>query len=493
MKKLVPYLGVAVLGSALTLGAAQFLNTEKSEPDTVRVEHVNSTPARGAMYTVDEQGDLIPLDFTAAADKVMHAVVHITSTSTASYQSNPQYRTLPDPFRQFFEQSPNTRQRPQVGTGSGVIINKDGYIITNNHVVANADDIEVVLNDNRSFKAKLVGTDPNTDLALLQIQANDLPYLSFVNSDDVKVGEWVLAVGNPFNLNSTVTAGIVSAKGRSIRILDSQSPIESFIQTDAAINPGNSGGALVNLNGDLIGINTAIASPTGSYSGYGFAVPSNLVNKVVEDLLEYGTVQRAYLGVFIRDVDSDIAAEENLDRTNGVFVDSVMANSAALAAGIEEGDVITAIDGTSISSVPELQERIGRRRPGDQVSITIDRNGRNKDLVVTLNNQNGNTEVVAVETMGVLERLDASFEAIDARTARKLGIKGGVKVVDMPQNSILQRSRAREGYIIVEVNDQPVTSIEELETMLRKREGKPVTLKGVYEDYPGTYYVVIPE
>ena len=343
---------------------------------TLRIEHISKTPVHGTVFTLNEEKELIPLDFTAVAEQVMDAVVHIKSTQVVAQASpGPRgYRQLPDPFGDLFgdffrphfrfegphPQIPN----PSVGTGSGVIINSEGYIVTNNHVIAGASDIEVTLHDNRTYKAKVIGTDPSTDLALIQIKEKNLPTLPLVNSDDVRVGEWVLAVGNPLNLNSTVTAGIVSAKSRNINILQDQYAIESFIQTDAAINPGNSGGALVNLQGGLIGINTAIASPTGAYAGYGFAVPSNLVSKVVEDLLKHGVVQRGYLGVSIRGVDGSLAREKDLVVTRGVYVDSVMDKSAADEAGIKAGDVIKEINGYSVTTAPQLLEIIGRYRPG---------------------------------------------------------------------------------------------------------------------------------
>ncbi|HAA10653.1 MAG TPA: serine protease [Cytophagales bacterium] len=486
MKKFLPYLGVTVLGSAITLGAANYL---REEPKEIIVESGQSMPVQGALYSVNEKGNLEAFDFTDAAEKVTPAVVHIRSTAQITPGSNPQYRRLPDPFRDFFgDDLYGGQPRKREGTGSGVIINSEGYIVTNNHVVEGADELEVTLNDNRVFKAKLIGTDPNTDLALLQVKAEDLPHLSFVNSDDVKVGEWVMAVGNPFNLNSTVTAGIVSAKGRSIRILQGSSPIESFIQTDAAINPGNSGGALVNLEGDLVGINTAIASNTGSYTGYGFAVPSNLVNKVVEDLLNYGTVQRGYLGIMISDVNSAIAEDEDLDINRGILVDSLMSGSAAREAGIEVGDVIVAVDGNTVNTVPELQERIGRRRPGDKVNLTVNRDGSQNDIEVVLNNGEGDPEVVKLEERKVLARLGAEFEEIPEGLANALDIEGGVMVSNI-EGGALSRTSVQEGFIITEVNDKPVKTVEDLEQLLNERKGKTVTLTGVYENYPGKYYV----
>lgn len=340
-----------------------------------------------------------------------------------------------------------------------MIINADGYIVTNNHVIENADDIEVTLNDNRVFKARVVGTDPSTDLALLQIKEKDLPVIPFTSSDDVEVGEWVLAVGNPFNLNSTVTAGIVSAKARNINILQDRSAIESFIQTDAAINPGNSGGALVNLSGGLVGINTAIASPTGAYAGYGFAVPSNIVNKVVEDL----------------------------EVTQGVYVDSITANSAAGEAGIKVGDVILSVDGTEVNSSGELLEIIGRHRPGDRVELKVNRSGKEMGFEVTLRNREGEARIVERGEEDILNVLGIELEEIDKKTARKLGIDGGVKITGLRGGKLSQQTNVREGFIITRVNGKPVSTVEEFVELVEGRKGG-VMVEGVYEDYPGTYY-----
>ena len=334
------------------------------------------------------------LDFRPAARKVTPAVVHIQSTiePQEGERQNP-YRNIPPQLRDFFN-LPNDRPMPRRGAGSGVIISSDGYIVTNNHVIDNADIVTIVLNDNRSYQADVIGSDPTTDLALVKIDEIDLPFVEFGNMEDVEVGEWVLAVGNPFNLSSTVTAGIVSATGRSINILREQAAVESFIQTDAAINPGNSGGALVNTQGKLIGINTAIASPTGSYSGYGFAVPVDLTKKVVNDLLNYGTVQRGYLGVLVRNIDAQLAEEENLDITRGVYVDSLIANSAAQDAGIRAGDVIVKIDDYAINASPQLISLIAQRRPGDEITLTVIRNGERQNFTATLRNEFGGTELV---------------------------------------------------------------------------------------------------
>lgn len=485
----------AILGSALTIGA--FLWIDKDQ--TVTVEHLSGAPVVGAAYTVNEEGEMIPLEFTSIAEKVTPAVVHIRSTilpdnSEYRSQEQPSPYQMPDNelFRRFFGpdfrfDTPSPNQTPRVGSGSGVIINQDGYIVTNNHVIDGAGDIEVILNDNREFKAKVIGADPSTDLALLQIREKNLPYLPLVNSDEAKVGEWVLAVGNPFNLTSTVTAGIISAKGRNLNIVRDQRAIESFIQTDAAINPGNSGGALVNLQGGLVGINTAIASSTGVYAGYGFAIPSNIVSKVVEDLLEYGMVQRGYLGLMIRSVDGGLADDKDLDVTEGVYVDSITANSAAGEAGIRVGDVITSVNSKETKTSSELLEIIGRKRPGDQVDLLVDRSGKELDFKVTLRNQDGESKLAVRTPASVLDVLGIEVEQVDSKTAEKLDIKGGVKVTRLGSGKLRTHTDMRKGFIITKVDQKPVGSVKDFTTYLEKAEGG-VMLEGVYEDLPGTYY-----
>jgi len=486
----------AILGSAITLGAFKLF-----EPDArpIRIEHVAGTPAVNAAYTVNNEGELVPLDFTEVAKHVMPAVVHIKSL----VQVNPgqeqygEYRDFfnDDFFRRFFGpqyryELPSPQERspqPRVGSGSGVIISPDGYIVTNNHVVDLADDIEVALDNNRVFKAKVVGTDPSTDLALLQIKAENLPYLPLSNSDEVEVGEWVLAVGNPFNLNSTVTAGIVSAKGRNINILQDRSAIESFIQTDAAINPGNSGGALVNLQGALIGINTAIASNTGVYMGYGFAVPANIVSKVVNDLMEYGTVQRGYLGLLIRSVDGTLAREKELDVTEGVYVDSIAANSAAGEAGIQVGDVILEVDGKQVKTSAKLLEQIAKYYPGDKVSLRVDRNGKQSNYQVTLRNQNGEEKIVKREDAGILDLLGVELEEIDRETAAKIEASGGLRITGIKSGELKRSTDARVGFIITKVDGKEIRTVDEFTSYLQNRKGG-VLLEGVYEDLPGKYY-----
>ena len=502
MKKFGLLVVAAVLGSALTIGTFKLIEPETGKH--VKIEHISGSPVVGAAYTINKEGEIVPLEFTAVAKKVMPAVVHIKSTQVQNI-NNYNYRSYPDPFRDFFEDDmfkhffgPHFRfespQQPQqrgpqarVGTGSGVIINAEGYIVTNNHVIENADDIEVTLDDNRVFKAKVIGTDPSTDLALLQIKEKDLPYLPLVNSDDVEVGEWVLAVGNPFNLNSTVTAGIVSAKGRNINILQDRSAIESFIQTDAAINPGNSGGALVNLQGGLIGINTAIASPTGAYAGYGFAVPSNIVSKVVEDLLKYGMVQRGYLGLMIRSVDGNLAKEKDLDVTTGVYVDSIAANSAAGDAGIKVGDVIIEVDETPVKTTAKLLEIIGRHHPGDKVALKVDRKGKEMDFLVTLRNQDGKEKIYERGTKEVLDILGVALEELDEETAKKLDVDGGLRITKLFSGKLKRHTDVKVGFIITKVDGKVFKTVDEFVKYLENKKGG-VMVEGVYEDFPGTYY-----
>lgn len=360
-------------------------------------------------------------DFTVAAELSIHAVVHVKTKTPIKQQQFGGFQN--DPFFEYFfgrpqEQQSKPKEAPmQEGVGSGVIISNDGYIVTNNHVVDGSSEIEVTLNDKRTFKAKLIGTDPSTDLALIKIEAEKLPVILFGNSDSLKVGEWVLAVGNPFNLTSTVTAGIVSAKARNINIINSQMKIESFIQTDAAVNPGNSGGALVNTRGELVGINTAIASQTGSYAGYAFAIPVSIVQKVVSDLRQYGVAQRAVLGVEIRDIDSQLAKDKKLKTLEGAYVNKVNDESAAKSGGVKEGDIINAVNGVQVKSSTELQEQIGRYRPGDKITITVIRDNSEDKLKVELKNRQGNTSVVSSQNS--TEVLGATFKEVDSKTKEK--------------------------------------------------------------------------
>ncbi len=415
-------------------------------------------------------------DFTKAADMSIHAVVHVKTFYNNKPVNNPF-----DPFG-FWGQQRN--QTPQEASGSGVILTDDGYIATNNHVVDDADRVEITLNDNRTFAGKVIGTDPSTDLALIKIDEKGLPFITYGNSDDLKVGEWVLAVGNPFNLTSTVTAGIVSAKARNIGILPDQYKIESFIQTDAAVNPGNSGGALVNTRGELVGINSAIASNTGSYSGYSFAIPVNLVKKVMDDLVEFGSVQRGFIGVSIRDIDSKLVDEKGLKETKGVYVAGLTVDGAAKTAGIEEGDVITKIGDNQVNSSPQLQEQIGRFRPGDKVNVSVLRDGKEKLFTVVLRNKEGNTEVVKDDPS--LNLLGATFENTPKETKSKLGLESGVSVSKLMSGK-LRNAGIREGFIITNVDKKPIRSTSDLQDALKTKQGG-VLIEGVYPNGTRAYY-----
>ncbi len=501
MKKLIKMLIPSMLGSGLTI--AVFLLTGLNQRNVpISYNSKESVPVHKTSYTVKENGESAPLDFTGVSKEVMSSVVHISSTRSIQSGNNSMFNERSplgdmfggDFFRFFYgdpqQQNPH-RSVPeplkQTSTGSGIIIAGNGYIVTNNHVIDQADEIEVTLHNNKSFKARVVGKDPSTDLALLQIKKNGLPALAFGNSDQVEVGEWVLAIGNPFNLKATVTAGIVSAKGRNINIIDDKSAIEAFIQTDAAINPGNSGGALVNLRGELIGINTAIASPTGSYTGYGFAIPANIVNKVVEDFMKYGVVQRAYLGIMIRNIDKNLIDDRHLKISEGAFVDSVTVKSAAGAAGVKAGDVIVKLGETSILKSADLLEQIGSHRPGDQVGVTINRNGKELFYNVTLANQNGTRKLITEDQDDILDILGASFETLDSGKANQLGVEGGVVVNKLYGGLLKNQTDIKEGFIITGVNNEEVTSVDDLRKAIKHQKGG-VLLQGVYENYPGELF-----
>ncbi len=485
------YLFSALIALTVSYGVIEFNKQGKEETNGVTV--VDSVPGKKVLYTADNEGNIKPLDFTETSEKVLDAVVHIKSTQSGSAYGDQRARELPDPFKEFFGdmfkgQTPEGMQsQPRVGTGSGVIINDKGYIVTNNHVIDNADDVEVTLYNNESYRATVIGTDPTTDLALLQIKAENLKTMSLVNSDDVEVGEWVLAVGNPMGLNSTVTAGIVSAKARNININPDQFAVESFIQTDAAINPGNSGGALVNLDGNLVGINTAIASRTGTYTGYGFAVPSNIVTKVVEDLLKYGNVQRGMLGVTIRTMDSNLAKEKDVDFTKGVWVEQVGEDSGADLAGVESGDIILSVNGKETNTSPRLQEIIAGKRPGDKVVLLVNRKGKEKELEVTLKNSEGGTSIIKKEEKEVFNLLGADFENLNKELGKKLNLDGGVQVSKLYPGKIKRETQMREGFIITHIDGKRVKDIEDVAALLEGKKGG-VMLEGIYEDGSKYYY-----
>ncbi len=417
-------------------------------------------------------------DLTFAAQNSVHAVVHIATQSLRGggwSSGNP-----------FFDEFFGLRQQqPQLATGfgSGVILSADGYIVTNNHVIENAQNIKVILNDRREFEARLIGADPSTDLALVKIESENLPFLTYGDSDQLKLGEWVLAVGNPFNLTSTVTAGIVSARARNLGINTDQYSIESFIQTDAAVNPGNSGGALVNQQGNLVGINTAIASRTGSYAGYSFAVPVSIVRKVVEDLKEFGEVQRALLGVNIMDVTSALAEEKDLDAVEGVYIAGVSETGAAKEAGIKEGDVVISVAGELVNTTAELQEKVSRFRPGDDVKIVVKRGKDKKQFTVTLRNKHGDTQIVRDnETI-----LGGRFVAVSNSDKQRLRIPYGIKVAKL-ESGKLKDAGIKEGFIITEVNKNPIYEVNDFKREISNAKGG-VLVEGVYPNGELAYFV----
>lgn len=439
--------------------------------------------------------DAQPVDLTNAADVSIHAVVHIKATQAARTRT---VRQMPDIFEFFFGpgQGGGGGQRqiqsePQVGFGSGVIISKDGYIVTNNHVIDKSDEIDVTLNDNRTFKGRLVGTDPNTDLALIKIEGDDFPTLPIGDSDALKVGEWVLAVGNPFNLTSTVTAGIVSAKARSLGVYgrDGVNGIESFIQTDAAINRGNSGGALVNARGELVGINAVLSSPTGSFAGYGFAIPTSIMTKVVSDLKQYGTVQRALLGIRGGDNTADLSKEKDLGVVDGVYVSEVVEGGSAADGGIKAEDVIVAVNGKTVKTMATLQETLAQYRPGDKVKVKVVRDKKEMTLELTLKNAQGNTKVV--KNAG-LEILGAAFKELPDDLKRQLNLGYGLQVTGVSDGK-MKDAGIRKGFIILKANGQQLRNVLELETVFKQAVQSPdqvLFLTGVFPSGKRANYAV---
>ena len=458
---------------------------------------VNATPAAAAAVPAQ------PVDLTYAAEKSLPSVVHILSTKNSKVQT---VEVENDPFSDFFsdpfgffgnpqgnggKQRRSVRTPKQQGSGSGVIISADGYIVTNNHVVADADELTVTLNDNKEYSARIIGTDKASDLALIKIDGKNLPAITIASSDDIKVGEWVLAVGNPFNLTNTVTAGIVSAKARSLY----QNGVESFIQTDAAINPGNSGGALVNTRGELIGINAMLYSQTGSFSGYGFAIPTSIMNKVVADLKQYGTVQRALIGIQGQDVKNYVDAKKDkgedidLGTMEGIYVAKVTEESAAEEAGMKEGDVITAIDGKPVNKMAELQEVLAKKRPGDKVTVTYLRDKKKATKTVTLKNEKGNTQVVKKADLDVL---GGNFRAITNAQKEQLNIGYGLEVLKV-NSGRLKTAGITKGFIIQRVNDNAVKTIDDLQNAVKEASTSkdPVLyIQGVYPTGKKAYFAV---
>ncbi|MBW7847988.1 MAG: trypsin-like peptidase domain-containing protein [Bacteroidales bacterium] len=415
--------------------------------------------------------------FIEAAENTVNAVVHIRTEMTQRSRS---YDDFYGSLREFLYGNPfHGGSRSVVGFGSGVVLSADGYIVTNNHVVEGADDIEVTFNDKRKLKATIVGTDPGTDIALIKVEANGLPFLVFGNSDDVKIGEWVLAVGNPFNLTSTVTAGIVSAKARNINILGNRSSVDSFIQTDAVVNRGNSGGALVNTAGELIGINAAIASQTGVYEGYSFAIPGNIAKKVVDDIIRFGEPQRAFLGVEIREMDEDLAKEAGESDIKGVYVARVTDNGGAKEAGMRSGDVILALDNKPVNSLSQLLEAVGQHRPGETVELQLLRNGKQLTKEVTLRNQDGTVQVVKREDSFYNADLGANFERLREDEKNELGLTYGLKVTGV-KDGVLRRGGIGDGFIIFQINGKKVDNKSDLEQAMNGSGNKAIRVQGMY-------------
>ena len=442
------------------------------------------TPATINNHFANNKMDMVSTpNLEMAAAMSLNAVVHV-KTEMRTVQSR-------DPLYHFFYG--NQQRQPQIArsSGSGVIISEDGYIVTNNHVIENAENLSITLNNNKTYEAEVIGTDPNTDLALLKIDKDNLPYINYGNSNQLNIGEWVLAVGNPFNLTSTVTAGIVSAKGRDINILKNDpysgmSSIESFIQTDAAVNPGNSGGALVSSTGELVGINTAIKSNTGSYTGYSFAIPVNIVKKVVRDLKDFGTVQRAFIGVSIRNLDDDLAKEIGTESLNGVYINGTTENGSAAKAGIKSGDIIKKIGGKSIKNVAELQEQISQFRPGDEVSVVIDRDNKHINLPVVLKNLDGNEKIVSNASNKILKRLGVKVKGATAEELKALKIESGIKIEEV-YNGKLRNVGIRAGFIITKINHQKIKTVNELITTMEQVKGG-ILIEGIYENGRKEFY-----
>ncbi|MFM1972155.1 MAG: hypothetical protein RL185_837 [Bacteroidota bacterium] len=492
---------LAIVGISATTTLLSVWGYAKLNKSNNAFESANQLPAN---YANLFQGNApsSTVDFTPAASAASPAVVHIkTKTNAKQVQQNGQQRQR-NPFFDFFGDDDmmgdffgGPRVIPeQRASGSGVLITADGYIVTNNHVVNGADEINVTLTNKKTYKAKVIGTDASSDLAVIKIEASSLPYLVYGNSDEIKLGQWVLAIGYPLNLDVTITAGIISAKNRSININARQSdrPLETFLQTDAAVNQGNSGGALVNTSGELVGINSAIASPTGSYAGYSYAIPVNLVKKVVTDIVKFGTVQRAYLGISypqedlseeqIKKIESDFKVK--IGDVQGIVVTDVLEGGAAKAAGVKVGDIITKLNGTAVTSSPELQEQIAKYKPNDKISITLKRDNKDLTLYATLKAKLGNTDLAS--SSKAAEKLGGKLETVDKATAEKNDIDGGVLVKELG-NGILGKSRVEKGFVITHVNDQPVKNTEEFYEKLKKLTGATVKLSGIYPGFFGNY------
>jgi Do/DeqQ family serine protease len=448
---------------------------------TSQVEQVQPRVQRTAFVPTENTPD-----FVDAAENSVDAVVHIMTKVVK--QSNTYEDFFGALLGQLYGYPGQTRNNTMVAYGSGVVLTPDGYIVTNNHVVEGADEVEVTFNNKVKKTATIIGTDPTTDLALIKVEASDLPFLTFGDSDNVRIGEWVLAVGNPFNLTSTVTAGIVSAKARNLSILGEGTSVESFIQTDAAVNPGNSGGALVNTKGELIGINAAIASHTGSYEGYSFAIPSNIVRKVVDDLLLYGTAQRGYLGVQIAELTQELAEKEGLENIEGVYVGEVTEGGAAKLAGLKDGDVITAINGKKVNSTTQLKENIGQYRPGDKVDVEVNRQGHHHHYELTLLNEAGNVNLVKNGEAFYNSEFGLMLQPVNQNEMSRLNIKNGLKIVEIRQGRFMN-SGVPVDFVITKVNGYAVNNKSELENALKNTRSRRTTIEGVFPNgMTGSFY-----
>ncbi|MFT4660031.1 MAG: serine protease Do [Patiriisocius sp.] len=479
MNAMLKTVSIALFGGLVALGGYKLI--EKEEQPSFK-DRISAAPVHKTNMPAASVGDFV--DLTGAAETSLNTVVHIKTQYQTQYQNNPWFEML--------GQMPGGKMMQS--SGSGVILSQDGYVVTNHHVIENATKIQVTLNDNRSYTAELIGSDPAYDLALLKIDDEDLPFSTFGDSESLRIGEWVLAVGNPFNLTSTVTAGIVSAKARNINILEYDPnkqifPVESFIQTDAAVNPGNSGGALVNTRGELVGINTAIASRTGSYSGYSFAVPSSIVQKVIHDLLEYGKVERAYIGVEIANLNQELADRLNISDVKGVYVSGVIENSAADEGGIFKGDIITEIDGNNIGSFAELQGQVSKYHPGDEINISIKRDNKELSLDVILQDRLGNKTVANREEKSEsldLSSLGAKFSPVSKEELQRLGIARGVQITDL-NNGPLLKAGIKEGLIITKIDKQEIANPNDVVSLLGSKEGG-VLIEGIYPNGTTAYY-----
>lgn len=485
----------SVLGGVIAISGYSIFVGNSVGNTVLPVNTTTPNPVSFTNYSFDTTDVAITggLNFVHAAKLSTASVVHIRTSYLGNRAQNAE-NPFEDFYRRYFGEPAPRRDNSQPysrGSGSGVVFTGDGYIVTNNHVIEGADEIEVLLNDNRTYMAEVVGVDPTTDLAVIKIEENGLAPIVWGDSDDIQIGEWVLAVGNPYEFRSTVTAGIVSAKARNINILRSRNPrsnlsIEAFIQTDAAVNPGNSGGALVNLKGELVGINTAIASPTGTFAGYSFAVPVTLVRKVAGDLVEFGTVQRALLGVSIVTVNAELSEQEDLGVLKGIYVANVQDNSSAEDAGIEVGDVIVAVDGREVNSVSELQEQVALNRPGDRVDVTYLRDGQRKTTQATLKNSFGTVEVVAADAESFSTE-GATFVELTDDEKEALQIENGVRLKELGAGK-WRESRVREGFVIVKINKNPIRTLDDLKDAVSQSSREGMLIEGYYPDGEKAFY-----